>query len=352
MAVAFTVICSLPLFGGDLGCGARVSDGSDDGLCYSNISDNLGKWVDDTREKDGVEQFELSTIPTEEYEDIVPCGEWADHLSNREETEGERESVIDFFLPRSNLPLPLMRSFAEERDVVLPLPFGTSAIWTEMDRFVAVGDVRLGLGNTPPVSVNRVEVPTSKFHASSVVSRIDMWLLPCFNLYAIVGHTHSTGNVAVTINDFPLPVSPPVSFNVPVDLYGPTAGWGCTTGIGANDWIATLDVNQTWTAFSRLDSKMTALVVTPRVGRIVDQPWYKGEIHVGAMWQDTAQTVELTLDHAILGNDLHIEVDQFEPDPWNFLVGGLWAIDERLQIMYEGGMGGRSYVVSGIVIRY
>jgi len=35
------------------------------------------------------------------------------------------------------------------------------------------------------------------------------------------------------------------------------------------------------------------------------------------MWQDTAQTIEVVVD------GIFAEVDQIEPDPWNFLVGGL-----------------------------
>lgn len=261
-------------------------------------------------------------------------------------------SIIDGILPRSNTCFPLMKGLVEGRDVTLPLPVGTSFIWTELDRNVAVTDVRLALGGNTPTSTNRVSVPETEFHASSQIARLDVWTLPFLNLYGIVGHTESSGNVAVTIDRFPFPFSPPVDLLVPVNLEGTTAGWGFTTGIGAKDWFAMLDVNKTWTRFSSLDSSLTALVISPRIGLVIDRPIFKGEVHIGAMHQDTDQTVDLVINHPILGNGLHVQVDQIEPNPWNFLVGGMWAVDERLQFIVEGGMGGRSYIVSGVTIRY
>lgn len=263
-----------------------------------------------------------------------------------------RSSCLDSILPRSNLALPLMKELAEERGVTLPLALGVSGIWTELDRNVAISDVRLGLGNMPPVPANRVEVPETQFHASTQIARVDLWTLPFFNVYGIAGHTRSTGNVQVTIDRFPFPSSPPIAIDVPVELEGPTVGFGATGAVGTKDWFLTLDVNKTWSSFSQLESSLTALVMAPRLGLIIDRPLLKGELHVGAMWQDTAQTVELIVDHPALGNGLYVEVDQFEPRPWNFLVGGLWAIDERIQFLVEGGMGGRSYILSGFTVRF
>jgi hypothetical protein len=268
------------------------------------------------------------------------------------ENDQELSSCLDWILPRSNLSLPLMKGLAEDLGVTLPLPIGTSVIWTEIDRQVAVSDVRLGLGTTPPVSANRISIPTTKLHASTQIFRGDIWLLPFVNLYGIVGTTHSKGSVDVTVGRFPFPFSPPLILNVPVDLEGPTAGWGTTAIVGTKSIFASLDVNKTWTKFSRLESSLTALVVTPRIGFVIDRPAFKGEIHTGAMWQDTNQTVTLTIDHPVLGPGLTIEADQFEPNPWNFLVGGLYRIDERLHLFVEGGTGGRSYIVSGITVRY
>lgn len=262
------------------------------------------------------------------------------------------DSCLDWILPRSHLPFPLLKGLVEGRDVTLPLPLGTSFVSSELNRHFIVDDIRLGLGPTIPTSAERISVPKSTFHASSQIGRVDLWVLPFLNIYGLVGHTRTTGDVDVTVDRFPFPFSPPVTINVPVVLEGPTAGWGATTGIGSKRWFAMLDINQSWTTFSQLDSTCTALVIAPRVGVVIDRPILKGEFHIGAMWQNTDQTVELTVNHPLLGDGLHVQVDQIEPRKWNFLVGGLWALDERFQLFAEGGMGGRSYIISGVTVRY
>lgn len=261
-------------------------------------------------------------------------------------------NFVDNALPDSNIPFPMLESLVEGSGMTLPPPLGLSAVFTELNRTVAVSDVRLAVGAGTPTSVNRVNVPTSKFHASSQMARVDLWVLPFVNIYGLAGYTRSTGSVDVTVSGFPTMMSPDGTINVPVDLEGPTGGFGVTTGIGGKKWFAMLDVNKTWTNFSQVDSSLTALVITPRIGMPIDRPCFKGEVHIGAMWQDTDQTVGLTFDHAVLGNDLVVEVDQFEPRPWNFLIGGLWAIDEQMQVLLEIGSGGRNYVVSGVTIRF
>jgi hypothetical protein len=47
-----------------------------------------------------------------------------------------------------------------------------------------------------------------------------------------------------------------------------------------------------------------------------------------------------------------VTVDQREPHPLNFLIGGLWAYDERLQLTWELGAGGRQYVITGLTVRF
>lgn len=276
---------------------------------------------------------------------------WAADSCGSEPYSCEKEGKCDTancleWLPRADVPFPMMAELVEGRDVTLPLPIGASIIWTDMYRTVGVSDVRLATGGNPPQPANRVSVPETTFNASSQIARVDLWVLPFLNVYGVVGETTSTGRVDVVVDQFPLAGSPPTIIDVDVRLNGPTYGFGATGGIGNKDYFLMVDINKTWTKFSSLDSELTALVVTPRVGMVIDHPYFKGTLHVGAMHQDTAQTVEVTV------GALDVEIDQFEPKRWNFLVGGLWAVNERLMLMVEGGMGGRSYVISGLTVRF
>ncbi|MCO6045980.1 hypothetical protein NG895_18940, partial [Aeoliella sp. ICT_H6.2] len=181
-------------------------------------------------------------------------------------------SPVDRCIPRSNLPFPLCKEIAGDKAEKLLPPLGTSYVYTRLDRNVAVGEVRLSLGDNPLVPVDRVAVPTSTFRAQSHMSRIDLWVFPCVNVYGLVGHTQTKGDVLVEVDNFPLPTSDPVMIRAPVNLYGPTAGFGVTSAVGGDNWFASLDVNKTWTSFNKLDSSLTALVITPRVGLIIESP--------------------------------------------------------------------------------
>ncbi|WP_425397450.1 hypothetical protein [Aeoliella sp.] len=346
LALLFGLLCASTVLADDVPSSAQSSPWSPYPMVPESefVSGSSSVWIYD-------EQFQPVAMQESCCDTLVGCGDsFADGCGDN--IGSGRKSPLDRCIPRSHLPLPLCKDIAGDRAEKLLPPLGTSYVFTSLDRNVAVSDVRLSFGANLPVSVDRVEVPTTTFHAVSHVSRIDLWVFPCVNVYGIVGHTQTKGDVAVEVDAFPLPTSGPVLIRAPVNLYGPTAGFGVTSVVGGDCWFASLDVNKTWTTFNRLDSSLTALVITPRVGMIIESRFFNGEVHVGAMYQDTAQTVELTIDHAILGNDLNVRVDQFEPNPWNFLVGTMWALDERVQVILEGGMGGRSYVITGLTLRY
>ena len=149
----------------------------------------------------------------------------------------------------------------------------------------------------------------------------------------------------LSLGEFP-DLQIPINF----ELNGFTYGGGATAAIGTKDYFATFDVNYSHTDFKQLDNSLFALVITPRFGAIINREYFKGEIHVGAMYQDTKQTVEVLLDQPLLG-PIAVEVEQYEPNPWNLLFGGLWGIDERLQIMIEAGVGGREYLITGATVK-
>ena len=244
-----------------------------------------------------------------------------------------------------------MKDAAEARGATLPPPVGASYVVTVLERNVAVSDIRIGLGSNAPQSLQRFSVDDFSTTSVNQIVRGDVWVLPCLNLYGIVGETRSKGNLVATVEQFPLPSSP--SFDIPISirLDGLTYGGGGTLAIGTNKFYATLDANYSRTDFNQLASELFALVITPRFGAVIKRPCYKGAVHVGAMWQDTKQTADVIIDQPTLG-EIRVEVNQFEPNPWNFLVGGLWAIDERLHAVVELGMGGRSYVISGLTLRF
>jgi len=260
-------------------------------------------------------------------------------------------SCLDHCLPRTDIGLPLLSSMADDRGVTLPLPVGASLVATFMKRNVAVSEVRIGTATLPMRKIERASVIPFVSNAENQIARADLWVLPCLNVYGLAGHTHSYGSLLLDVEEFPLPSSPDRQIPISFELNGFTYGGGATAAIGTKNYFAALDLNYSKTDFNELDNTLFALVVTPRFGAIIDRKYFKGEVHVGAMYQDTKQTVEVLLEQPGLGQ-IAVEVDQYEPEPWNLLFGGLWGIDERLQIMIEAGVGGREYLITGATVRF
>ncbi|MDG2223089.1 MAG: hypothetical protein P8L85_17035 [Rubripirellula sp.] len=260
-------------------------------------------------------------------------------------------SCLDRCLPRTDICLPLFGDKIADRGITLPLPVGFGVVSTFLKRHVAVSDVRVGIGGNTQQSLQRFQVDNFDVNADNQIARADLWILPCLNVYGIAGRTHSRGSVLINVSEFPLVSSPDLQIPLSFELNGFTYGGGATAAIGTADYFASVDINYSHTDFNSLDNELFALVISPRFGAIIDRDCFKGEVHIGAMYQDTQQTVEVVLDQPILGT-IAVEVDQYEPDPWNFLVGGLWGIDERLHLMVEFGVGGREYVISGLTARF
>lgn len=259
-------------------------------------------------------------------------------------------SCLDQCLPRTDICLPLFGDKIKDRGVKLPLPVGFGAVSTFLQRHVAVSDVRVSVGGGSQQSLTRFQVDTFDVNADNQIARADLWILPCLNVYGLAGHTHSRGDLLINVSEFPTVASPDLQIPISVDLNGFTYGGGATAAIGTKNYFASIDINYSHTDFNELDNELFALVISPRFGRIIDRSCFKGEVHIGAMYQDTEQTVDVVLDQPVLGT-IAVEVDQFEPKPWNFLVGGLWGIDERLHLMVELGVGGREYLISGMTVR-
>lgn len=124
------------------------------------------------------------------------CDDGCDALGQKKET-----SCFDPWLPRSCLGLPLLKGLAEQRGATLPPPIGASYVLTVLQRNVAVSDIRIGLGANPPQSLQRFSVDNFTTSSVNQLVRGDVWVLPCLNLYGVVGQTQSKGDLVATVEE-------------------------------------------------------------------------------------------------------------------------------------------------------
>src|SRR5215813_10997037 len=125
--------------------------------------------------------------------------------------------------------LPLLAEEARKRGVDLPLPFGVSLVYYGLARDIKITDVRIGQGDNPPTSVSEVAAFSSRSAVSTLIAKVDAWLFPFLNLYALVGwfHNDSTTHVRVSIPS-PVPGRPPTERELDVE----TAINGSVGGLG------------------------------------------------------------------------------------------------------------------------
>ena len=132
--------------------------------------------------------------------------------------------------PRKSF-LPLLGEEATKRGIELPLPFGAGLVYYHLDRQIEVSDLRLGINGAPPQSVSQL----AKLGSTSVVDnynlKLDAWILPFLNVYAIAGYVsnHSDTHVSVTLPPV-LPGGPTRArtLTVPTDIKGSVGGLGMT----------------------------------------------------------------------------------------------------------------------------
>jgi hypothetical protein len=261
--------------------------------------------------------------------------------------------------------LPIWGEQARQRGFDLPLPFGIGFNYTYMDQGIRIRNLKVGVGN-PNIEVEGLDFNDARSRDSAVTARLDMWLLPFVNLYGLFGSITGQAEFDLDVSQIMggLPGLPPIfepnkTIGLNIDYNGFTFGGGITLAGGYENFFATLDTNYTYSTVNIVNGKIDTVTVAPRLGLLVDPPDIKGAfaLWIGAMYMHYKQTVTdnislQELDPRLPPVELAFKLDIENDSPWNFLFGGQWEVTKRLQIMAEGGAGGRGQVVTGISYRF
>ena len=98
--------------------------------------------------------------------------------------------------------LPLLKEEALSRGYQLPLPFGSGVTFTILTgRDIEVTDLRIGVDGAEPSSVSQFVDLGSESAVFNANLKLDAWLLPFLNVYALFGYVYneSKTNVHVTL---------------------------------------------------------------------------------------------------------------------------------------------------------
>ena len=234
--------------------------------------------------------------------------------------------------------LPLMGDLARQRGIELPLPFGAGLVFYHLSRDIEVTDVRVGRNGAPPASVSEFASLGSRADVDNLNVKLDVWLLPFVNLYAIAGYIW---NESATSVDVTLPPLLPggatrrFQFEIPTQMEGSVAGIGMTLAGGYPPYFMVYDINVAQADLG-FDDRLKAVVASIRAG-------WSGEagarpLRIWASATDWNTFATVTGSHADPdGGMLSFEVDQGPRYRYTYGVGGQYSARPWLEFAADMG---------------
>ncbi len=285
--------------------------------------------------------------------------------------------------------LPLLGDVARAHGYDLPEPFGININYMNMRQNIDVDSIRFsGLGwpgYTFPADLFNIQANHTRERSITKTVKLDTWLLPFMNVYALVGKTRGSSHSTVSVDADPTlaPFGPVIhAMNVSGDLknldfnlrfHGTTYGIGTVLAGGYENWYGLMDFNYTRTDFNILDGHTDAFTLTPRVGyrfttpgvEALSLPSGKLGVWVGTMYQNVQQTFrgrlsDLGIPASFSGlmslanpdGNGRFEVKQHLHSPWNLLVGANYELTRSFNITTEVGFAERNSVLVSAEYRF
>ena len=250
--------------------------------------------------------------------------------------------------------LPLGKSLAAGHELPLPLGISANVFFLEQDmeaQSTVISAPTLGLQSS------QADVGKIESRATSTTMKLDAWLLPFLNIYAVAGYVDGE----TTANDFSIPplanilppgVNLPPSF--PLAYNGPVYGGGVTLAAGYNQFFASVDANYTESDLDIGDSTIEAFVISPRVGITGELGGLSGSLYVGAMYQDVDENQNGPASISLGGQSVpvHYDVISQAEDEWNYLVGANLKAGESWNYGIEVGFSKRTHVMATLNYRF
>lgn len=247
-------------------------------------------------------------------------------------------SAVWLIAGSSLMALPFGKSWAKGAD--LPRPVGLGIDIFGMDHPYQIDSLTFDSPLLALIAVDGIEVENSVKH---VDVKLDAWLLPFLNVFAIIGSLDAVTVVDVRGLDAVLPFE-----SIRVSYDGLVYGGGITLAAGGQRIFGSLTATFTETDLSGdFDSSVESLVVTPKIGIHGSG----GSAWIGAMYLEADEHHTGDLSVPVLGA-IAFDVTLSERDQWNGLVGVSSTIKDHWQLTLEGGFGDRHTALLSLSYRF
>jgi hypothetical protein len=257
--------------------------------------------------------------------------------------------------PAKKSILPLLAEEATKRGIELPLPFGAGVVFYHLDRDIEISDVRIGVNGAPPTSVSQFAKLSSTSRVNNLNAKLDAWILPFVNVYAIAGYVWNTSDTRIDVALPPLLPGGPTrrhQLTIPTEIQGSVGGVGVTLAGGYGPYFMTYDANLAQADLG-FDNRFKAVITSIRGG-------WNGKAGARPLrlwasvtdWNTFATATGTVADPD--GGTIRFEVDQGPAYRTTYGVGGQYSWRPWLELAVDGGIDGHGgwYVAVVPVFRF
>ena len=236
-----------------------------------------------------------------------------------------------------------MEDMLGEREFFHPWGIGIDVFTMEQD--YGIQSLEFQLPGISEIDHEAVDVTNELSH---VDLKLDAWVTPFLNVFALLGHLNA--DTRVDLGGVVVPGLPFSLGVLPVNYSGMVYGGGFNLFYGGEKWFASL--NNTWTdadLSGDFNSSVSSFTTQPRVGLIHGNwTWY-----LGAMYLDTEESHKGVIDLGLPGLEgvpFSVELDTM--DKWNYAVGVGYVFGPEAHLSFEVGLGEREHTLFNFTFRF
>jgi hypothetical protein len=246
--------------------------------------------------------------------------------------------------------LPFLKDKVGDRE--LPRPWGIGLDFYTMDQEYDIEFLQFDLPGVTLPDPSTLGVSNEVQHFDI---KIDAWLLPFLNVFAVIGHVES--DTVIDLSNTPITGLPVPLSSLPFASDGSVVGLGFTLAYGGDDWFTTITTTRTEADLGgAFDSNIDSTTIQPRIGLIRGQ-W---QFWLGGLFLDTEESHTGTVDLP-LGVDqngapilvpLPFDVLLGGADDWNVALGARHVFSPHASVTFEVGVGDRSHTLFNYTYRF
>lgn len=290
-------------------------------------------------------------IPNTRYKSVDNQGETAPRIWNRK--------------------LPILAQAVIDEGYDLPLPWGISIVYANVEQAMLLEELQVGINGKAQEPFEFVEFSNAEAHNETVQLKVDAWLFPFMNIFAMFGQVEGDAPLDVLLDGNDMlehidhtcsgPLDPlclllkdkTITLPIVAPFSGQTYGIGTTLAGGWNDWFVALPFNATYADMNGTNTDGLALTATPRFGYVFNLG--RGgslALFAGGNYLYTDLTVRgsVGIDDLVT---IDYTVDQRNQDEWNLVTGFNWDLNRHLSwsLEYNGYIGSRDAWITSLTWR-